>query len=186
VSVDAVRLPRRLALGAALAITAAALMAACGSADPDSGPVPKASASTPSASAIAELDAAIAGIDAAVYAYGVIGANLRGSDQRLAKSAMATLGRQRAAFALAPAGVVDEAAVAYALPGPVPDAAAARALAALVEMRLIPYFDAVAAADRGAAGTLARVASVKAAARAQHWAGTGGAQAGVTPAPTAG
>lgn len=178
-------LPRTRALTAGLALAAAALLAGCGAAGTASDPDPSPSASVSSASAIAELDAAIAGIDAAVYAYGVIGANLRGSDQRQAKSAIATLERQRAAFALATGGVVDEAAVAYELPGPVPDAAAARALAELIEMKLIPYFDAVAAADQGPAGSVAASASAKAAARAQHWAGSAPTGNRATPAPSA-
>ncbi|HBJ73218.1 MAG TPA: hypothetical protein DDY88_05850 [Actinobacteria bacterium] len=134
---------------------------------------PSNTASTPlapqSASASDALHQAIAGIDAAVYAYGVVGAHVNGTGQRQSLRAITTLNRQRAAFELALGTTINEAAVTYVLPGPVTDAQQARQLAELLEMKLIPLFDQVASATVGAARSVAKTASLKAAQRAQHW-----------------
>lgn len=104
-----------------------------------------------------------------MYAYGVVGAHLSGATQRQALRAITTLDRQRAGFETALGSQVDEAAVAYVLPGPVTDANQAKALAELLEMKLIPLFDQVAGATTGATHALAANASRKAALRAQNW-----------------
>lgn len=122
-----------------------------------------------SAAGIEALNEAIGGIDAAVYAYGVVGAHLRGSAQRLALRAITTLNRQRAGFAAAIGSTINEAGVAYVLPGPVTNATQAKALAELLEMKLIPLFDQVASTSGGPTHVLAVNASRKAAQRAQSW-----------------
>ena len=152
----------------------AVMATACGSATPatstsvDSTPTATASGANQDAANQALQDA-IAGIDAAVYAYGVVGAHVQGSRRVLAMHAISTLDRQRAAMALALGRTVDEAGVAYALPGPVTNPAQASALAQLLEMKLIPLFDDVAATSSGATHLLGATASRKAAERAQKW-----------------
>ncbi len=152
----------------------AVLAAGCASPSAPDNPTSSSPGDSISASALAgdtvtALRQAIAGIDAAVYAYGVVGAHLTGAAQRQALRAITTLDRQRAGFETALGTPVGEAAVAYVLPEPVTDAADARALAELLEMKLIPLFDQVATTTTGASHALAVTASRKAAQRAQFW-----------------
>ena len=152
----------------ACALATGLLLSACGS---DPAPAPQSTSQSADAPGAAResIGQAIKGIDAAVYAYGVVGAQLSGSAQRQAVRAMAVLSRQRAAFELAAGAPVPEAAVAYQLPAPLTGAKSARSLASLLEMKLIPLFDQVAAVTDGATRTLALQASRKAAQRAQRW-----------------
>jgi len=145
------------------------LLAGCGSSPEQSSDssAPPSAGTSPVSQSITE---AIKGIDAAVYAYGIVGAHLSGSAQRQALRAITTLNRQRLGFELALGAPAAEAAVAYQLPAPVTDATQAKALAELLEMKLIPLFDQVAAVTDGASHALALKASRKAAQRAQHWA----------------
>ena len=150
----------------------ALLFSGCASEAPPAADAPTSSTAagtTQEAGASQALQEAIAGIDAAVYAYGVVGAHVRGSSQRQAMRAIAALDRQRAGFELALGSPVSEAAVAYALPGPVATAAEASALAELLEMKLLPLFDQVSATTTGAVHALAVNASRKAALRARFW-----------------
>ena len=166
--------------GLSLLAAAALALAACGSTDTPAA-TGNATRSTSSSTGSQEpLEQAIAGMDAAVYAYGIIGANLSGAQQRRAETAIATLDRQRAVFEAALGHTVNEAAVAYALPGPVTDGASARSMAELIEMKLIPYFDAVARTSTGATQRAASTAASKAANRAQFWSADGTASPGAT------
>ena len=172
--VHRIRLPHR-GLALLCAVSAVVLLAGgCASAPAADGPAPAASTAstlsgTDQADATQALHDAIAGIDAAVYASGVIGAHVHGPQETLALRAIETLDRQRAAFALALGGPVNEAGVAYQLPGSVTNTTQASALAELLEMKLIPLFDDVASASTGATHALGVTASRKAAQRAQKW-----------------
>lgn len=152
-----------------IAVTAVGCASPAADNPASSSPPDSASTSALGAQASTALRQTIAGIDAAVYAYGVVGAHLTGAAQRQALRAITTLDKQRAGFELALGTPVDEAAVAYALPEPITDATDARALAELLEMKLIPLFDQVASTNTGATRALAVNASRKAGQRAQNW-----------------
>lgn len=116
------------------------------------------------------VTALVSGEDAAVWAYGVIGAHLPGPmgrrAQRLLEQHRAT--RQRWAMQLA-----DQipAAVAYDVPEPVNDPQQARALAILVERRLVALFADVAQVTAGDVRAAAVAGAAESAARAVQWGG---------------
>lgn len=151
-------------------------LTACNQATPTT---PTSESAAPTASdATAALTNAIHGIDAAIYGYGIVGAHLTGSVQKKANRAIATLNRQRLLFMLALGTQIDATAVAYQLPFPVTDSATAKRLAALLEVKLIPLFNAAVSATTGPVNIAAQSATAKATARAAVWAGTS-----TTPAP---
>lgn len=115
----------------------------------------------------AALRAVIAGEDAAVYAYGIVAAHAGAAAPR-AERALAAHQRWRDRWSAALGAPVD-AAVAYELPERVVDAASARALAALVERRLVPVYADLAAASTAAERDDAVRAAAQCAQRAVRW-----------------
>jgi hypothetical protein len=165
-----------IAMTLAIFVTAPLGLTACNQPTPTTptseNAAPSTSDSTPA------LTNAIHGIDAAIYGYGIVGAHLAGSEQKKANRAIATLSRQRLTFMLALGNQINATAVAYQLPFPVTDSATAKKLAALLEVKLIPLFNAAVSATTGPVNIAAQMAAAKATARAAAWAG-----ASTTPAP---
>ncbi len=98
------------------------------------------------------LQAVLAGEHAAVYAYGVVGAQLRGTaDDAAARAAFATHAKRRddVAEQIRAAGATPVgSAAAYDLGGPIETPKSARALASTVELGLCgPYADLVGASE---------------------------------------
>lgn len=116
--------------------------------------------------------AVVAGEDAAVYAYGLVGGRVTGSDRQAALAALtahrlrrdAAIRQVRSAKATVPA-----AAAAYDPPFPVTDAASARQLAAVVEQRLAGVYGQLAGAVSGPARKDAALAAQECAARSVAW-----------------
>jgi hypothetical protein len=171
VPINVRRPPKTRITGVTSAFLVLFTLSACSDVQDGSGAgLPSASVSAPVPSeAQPALTQAIQGIDAAIYGYGVIGAYLGRSDQKKAKQAIATLNRERLTFELVLGRQINEIAVAYELPNPVTDATSAKALAELLEMRLIPLFSDVATSATGITKTAAEVASAKATRRAAGW-----------------
>jgi len=122
------------------------------------------------AEATGPLQAVVAGENAAVWAYGVIGAHLSG---RPGLQAQRILDEHRAARQRWAALVADPppAAVEYELPEPVDNARDARALAILIERRLVASYADAAAATDGATRAAAVADAVLCASRAVQWGG---------------
>ncbi len=125
---------------------------------------------------MAALQAVLAGEHAAVYAYGVTGAQLRGTtDEAEARSSfdLHRARRDRIASALVALDVEpDPPAAAYDLGARVTTPAAARALAARVEAAVIgPYADLVAVGE-GSVRTSAAAWCGESAVRAVRWGGS--------------
>jgi hypothetical protein len=121
------------------------------------------------------LNAALAAEHAAVYAYGIVGARLRGrTDERSAQRAYDTHRLRRStltALVEAVGATPVVAAVAYEVGGPVATVTSARALAAIVETRAAAtYADVVAATSAGTRQTAAAWLA-DAAVRATGWTG---------------
>jgi hypothetical protein len=166
------RLPwQPLSAGVATIFLVIFSLSACSNAQVGSGTDPvSTSASTLAASqAGPALKQAIQGIDAAIYGYGVIGAYVSRADQNKVERAIATLNRERLTFELALGLQINERAVAYQLPNPVTDSASAKALAELLEMKLLALFNDVAKNSTGLTKKAAELASTKATNRAAGW-----------------
>lgn len=127
-----------------LSLTAAALSACGGSSAASFGGSASASALDGSASsASGALSTLIEAENAAVYAYGVIGAHLTGSDRVMALAALKDHRRIRDGWitaATAEGELIPPAAIAYDLPFPVRDRDTALALAKEVETRLADVY----------------------------------------------
>ncbi len=116
--------------------------------------------------------AVIAGEDAAVYAFGLIGARLRGADRTRARAALAEhRGLRDDARRTVQTLKADAppAAAAYDPPFAVTDAAAAARLAALVEARLAATYASLAGALRDIARQQAAAQAVRRATAAVEW-----------------
>lgn len=146
----------------------------------DPAPTTPAKASSPTSPA----NSALAGEHAAIYAFGVVGARLERSEQRLAVAALSRHAGRRDALAALIAGTSEPvtAEPAYRLPFPVRNRAEALRLAALVGDRLAALYEAlVIATDDTALRTLAVSALQSAAADAASWR----LRAGVVPVTVA-
>ncbi len=123
----------------------------------------------------AALQNALAGAHAAVYAYGLAGARLTGTDRARALTAMAEQRRVRDRLLDLLTGEGQSptpAAAAYDPPFAVDSPAAARRLAGLVEDRMAGLLAAAAGATDGSARTWAAGAAQACAVRATTWTGT--------------
>ncbi|MBF9073835.1 ferritin-like domain-containing protein [Streptacidiphilus sp. NEAU-YB345] len=139
--------------------------------DPTSASAP----TRPSAAELSSLQAALGAEDAAVYGYGVIGAQLSGSDRGLASTDFDLHRAHRDALSarITAAGARPQAAAAaYLLPFDVTDAGSARRLATLLETRLAAVYangvQAATGAPRSEAATELRAAAL----RSLSWGGT--------------
>ncbi|MEY9849761.1 ferritin-like domain-containing protein [Streptacidiphilus sp. MAP5-3] len=136
------------------------------------------SASAPahlSAAELSSLQAALGAEDAAVYGYGVIGAQLSGSDRDRASTDFDLHRARRDALSarITAAGARPQAAAAaYVLPFDVTDAGSARRLAALLETRLAAVYANGVQAATGALRTEAATELRAAALRGLSWGGT--------------
>ena len=118
------------------------------------------------------LQTVLAGQDAAIYAYGLVAAQLNGSQLTAALTAMASHRARRDSLRAAvvkAAGTPTPAAVAYDPPFPITGAASARRLAALVEDRCSAQFAELAAASADAERATAALISQECAIRCVFW-----------------
>lgn len=118
--------------------------------------------------------AVVSGEDAAVYAYGLVGGRVTGTDRQAAQAALTTHRLRRDAAirqVTAAKGTVPAAAAAYDPPFPVTDAASARRLAAVVEQRLAGLYGQLAGAVTGVPRRDAALAAQECATRAVAWGG---------------
>lgn len=168
-------------IAASLLLLVSTLLGLAGCSQESATPTATNSATRSTTDSDQSLTNAIHGIDAAIYGYGIVGAHLKGSEQNKAVRAVAALNRQRLAFMLAVGSQVDATAVAYEIPFPVTNNATAKKLAALLEVRLIPLFNAVVTSTNEPTKGTALIAKNKATARAAVWAGTTQS----TPTPSA-
>jgi hypothetical protein len=161
---------------------------------PPSTPAPTTPAPVPAASVVVAAQAALAGEHACVFGYGVVGAHLRGGEERAAREALARHRSRRDDLSahIRALGAEPVAALAsYALPFPVGDAAGARELAGLLEQRLVGlYVDLVGAGPEVDLREVAARSAVDAASRATRWSATATAFPGLdgrieVPEPTA-
>lgn len=119
-----------------------------------------------------KLQTALAAEHAAVYAYGVIGAHLDGSELALAHEADLAHreARDTVADLISDAGATpDPAAAAYRLPKPVTDRAGALALAVEIETKVAAVWRATLAAVPDADRATALDALIQTAVRAAEW-----------------
>jgi hypothetical protein len=142
---------------------------------PASAPASTSGGPRPSAAELSSLQAALGAEDAAVYGYGVIGAQLSGSDRDRASTDFALHRDRRDALSaqITAAGARPQAAAAaYVLPFEVTDAGSARRLATLLEVRLAAVY---ANGVQAATGTLRAEAATElraAALRSLSWGGS--------------
>lgn len=115
------------------------------------------------------IAAAIAGEDACIYAYGVIGGQLNTAGQRKARKALDSHRVWRDAWQSRQSGSFTPAAAAYDLPSPVTDPESARALAMLIEQRMVAVYADVASATSGDDRAQAVTAACECATRAVTW-----------------
>ena len=116
------------------------------------------------------IEAAIAGEDACIYAYGVIGSQVRGAATERARKALLDHRAWRDRLQ-SQAPVIVAASIAYDFPFPVEDAASAKLLAVLVENRMVAQYADLAAATAGTAREDAVTAAMECATRAIAWGG---------------
>ncbi len=136
----------------------------------------------------AALAAALAGEHATIWAYGVAGAHLSGTQLDLARSAEAAHRDRRDALLLrlSRAGQTAPAAAAgYALPFPVTDATSAVRLATLLEERTAALWRAAVPVASGADRRLPLDALIDCAVRATRWRRAAGQDPGTVALPGA-
>lgn len=114
------------------------------------------------------LEQAVVGADAAAYAYGVLGPWLDPAGQRRARRALAAHRSARSRWQATASEPVDTPAV-FDLPTPVTEAAEARALAILVERRLVAVYADLAATVSGDLRAQAVTDAMACEARAVTW-----------------
>ncbi|MEI6231036.1 MAG: ferritin-like domain-containing protein [Actinomycetes bacterium] len=120
------------------------------------------------------LNIVLAGEYAAIYAYGVIGAHLKGAEETRALTVMAGHRQKRdqlRAKIIAGGGTPVAAAAIYDLPAEVSTSTQARELAALVEDRLSGQWAGVAAASIDADRATAALVAVECSVRSTSWNG---------------
>jgi hypothetical protein len=126
-------------------------------------------------SEIDALNLVLGGEYAAIYAYGIVAAQLTGSEQQRALRVMADHRQQRdmlRAHIIDLGGTPVAAAAIYELPREVNSAKQARDLAGLVEDRLSGQWAGVAAVSEQAALAAAALLAVECSVRATSWVGT--------------
>ena len=116
------------------------------------------------------IEAAISGEDACIYAYGVIGSQVRGTTTDRARKALADHRAWRDRLQ-SQAPVIVAASIAYDFPFPVEDAASAKLLAVFVENRMVGLYADLAASVSGQAREDAVTAAMECATRAITWGG---------------
>lgn len=116
------------------------------------------------------IEAAISGEDACIYAYGVIGSQVRGAAKPRARKALAEHRAWRDRLQAQSTGIV-AASIAYDFPFPVEDPASAKQLAVLVENRMVGLYADLAASVAGQARDDAVTAAMECATRAIAWGG---------------
>ena len=116
------------------------------------------------------IEAAISGEDACIYAYGVIGSQVRGAAKDRARKALAGHQAWRDRMQAQSPSIV-AAGIAYDFPFPVEDSAAAKQLAVLVENRMVGLYADLAASADGTAREDAVTAAMECATRAITWGG---------------
>lgn len=116
------------------------------------------------------IEAAISGEDACIYAYGVIGSQLRGAGKERARKSLADHRAWRDRMQ-AQSTVIVAASIAYDFPFPVEDSASAKQLAILVENRMVGLYADLAASVSGQAREDAVTAAMECATRAVTWGG---------------
>jgi hypothetical protein len=119
---------------------------------------------------ITPIEAAIAGEDACIYAYGVIGSQLRGAAKARARKALVDHRAWRDRLQ-SQAPVIVAASIAYDFPFPVEDAESAKRLAVFVENRMVGQYADLAASTAGSAREDAVTAAMECATRAFAWGG---------------
>lgn len=119
---------------------------------------------------ITPIEAAISGEDACIYAYGVIGSQVRGAATERARKALAEHRAWRDRLQ-SQAPVIVAANIAYDFPFPVKDAASAKLLAVFVENRMVGQYADLAASTAGTAREDAVTAAMECATRAIAWGG---------------
>ena len=119
---------------------------------------------------ITPIEAAISGEDACIYAYGVIGSQVRGAATERARKALADHRAWRDRLQ-SRTPVIVAASIAYDFPFPVEDAASAKLLAVLVENRMVCQYADLAASTAGTAREDAVSAAMECATRAIAWGG---------------
>jgi len=92
------------------------------------------------------IAAAISGEDACIYAYGVIGAHLKGAGRRKSRKALESHRASRDLWQGRHPGNYVPGAAAYDLPFKVEDPESARRLAVLIEQRMVAVYADLAAA----------------------------------------
>lgn len=117
------------------------------------------------------MAAAIAGADACIYAYGIIGANLRGAGRRKARKALDSHRAWRDLWQGRHPGAYVPGSAAYTLPFAVEDPEAARRLAVLIEERMVAIYADLAAATEGGERSDAVAAACECATRSVSWGG---------------
>jgi hypothetical protein len=116
------------------------------------------------------IEAAISGEDACIYAYGVIGSQVRGPAKARARKALVDHRAWRDRMQAQSPGIV-AASIAYDFPFPVEDPASAKQLAVLVENRMVGLYADLAASVSGQAREDAVTAAMECATRAIAWGG---------------
>jgi hypothetical protein len=119
---------------------------------------------------VSAIEAAISGEDACIYAYGVIGSQVRGGAKVRARKALDEHRAWRDRLQSQTPSIV-AASIAYDFPFPVEDAAAAKQLAVLVENRMVGLYADLAASVAGQAREDAVTAAMECATRAIAWGG---------------
>lgn len=116
------------------------------------------------------IEAAISGEDACIYAYGVIGSQVKGAARARARKSLGEHQAWRDRMQAQSAGIV-AASVAYDFPFPVEDPVSAKQLAVLVENRMVGLYADLAASASGQAREDAVTAAMECATRAIAWGG---------------
>jgi hypothetical protein len=117
------------------------------------------------------LTAAIEGEDACIYAYGVIGAHVKGAGRRKARKALESHRTWRDLWQSRSTGPYVPGASAYQLPFTVEDTESARRLAVLIETRMVAVYADLAAATTGDERSDAVAAASECATRSVSWGG---------------
>jgi len=128
------------------------------------------------------LASVIAGADACIYAYGIVGAQLKGAGRRKARRAMDSHRAARDLWQARLQGPYVPGAAAYQLPFPVQDQESARQLAVLVETGMVAIYADLAAVTEGQERADAVAAGCECATRAVSWGGESTAFPGATNA----
>ncbi|MFM8894099.1 MAG: ferritin-like domain-containing protein [Actinomycetales bacterium] len=117
------------------------------------------------------LAAAISGEDACVYAYGGIGAHVKGAGRRKARKALQAHRTWRDLWQSRLPGAYLPGSAAYQLPFEVQDTESARRLAVLIEDRMVAIYADLAAATQGDERADAVAAASECATRSVSWGG---------------